>query len=139
MYASSAYLERLGPLETFEDMSRGHTLIGFDRSNLWERALEGTGVELERGAFGVRCDAQAFHAQAVAAGVGAGAVLDAIAGRMEGVERVLGWLDLPALPVWLVSHPELRRSPRVRAAYDLMAKELSEYFAHGRVGSEQGP
>ena len=37
---------------------------------------------------------------------------------------VLPQLQIPALPMWLVVHREIRGNPRIRAVYDMLAEAL---------------
>lgn len=43
------------------------------------------------------------------------------------IERVIPALDpIAILPLWLVSHRELRTSKRIRVVYDLLQEELTK-------------
>jgi DNA-binding transcriptional LysR family regulator len=128
LYASEAYLEAFGP-PTREDLLSTHTVIGLDRDALALRTLASLGVAARREDFCVRSDAQAFGVQAARDGVGVGGLHVAIAARHPDLVRVLPELPLPPLPLWLVAHADLRRSPRVRAVYDLLAEGLAAFYA----------
>jgi DNA-binding transcriptional LysR family regulator len=42
----------------------------------------------------------------------------------EVVQVLARELKVPALPMWLAVHREIRTNPRIRAVYDFMAREL---------------
>ena len=63
--------------------------------------------------------------QAVRAGLGIGFLADYMARSDPDVRPVLaGALPIPALPMWLAVHREIRTNPRIRAVYDLLAEAL---------------
>ncbi len=132
LYASAGYVARYGAPRGLQDL-RSHTFLGFDRDDLHLRTLQARGVVVARDDFPVRCDNQLFHIHATLAGLGIGGVQTAIAARLQPTSAplvaVMPELELPALPLWLVAHAELRRSPRVRAVYDALAEGLRAFYA----------
>ena len=60
---------------------------------------------------------------AMRAGYGIGAQAAFIAGRRPELERVLPERQL-LLEIWLVTHPGLRRSARMRAVYDFLLERF---------------
>ncbi|MEM1349140.1 MAG: LysR substrate-binding domain-containing protein, partial [Myxococcota bacterium] len=87
------------------------------------------GLEVEREFFAVRCDDQCFHVQATLDGVGIGALQPHIAERYEHIERVLPEFRLPALPVWVVAHHDVKRSPRIRVVFDALGAGLAKFYS----------
>ena len=57
-------------------------------------------------------------------GLGVSMMLREIAERMPGLVRLLPDLPGVQVPVWLVTHRELRTSARVRLVFDTLAEEL---------------
>lgn len=57
-------------------------------------------------------------------GLGVGIMLREIAERTPGIIRLLPDLPGTPVPVWLVSHRELRTSRRVRVVFEILAEEL---------------
>jgi DNA-binding transcriptional LysR family regulator len=58
--------------------------------------------------------------------LGVGFVADYMARGEPDVVRVLpGQLKIPALPMWLAVHREIRSNPRIRAVYDFLADGLA--------------
>ncbi|MCO4763107.1 MAG: LysR family transcriptional regulator [Myxococcales bacterium] len=128
LYASDTYLAHYGAPESLDDLT-AHTVVGLDRDDLHVRVLRDIGADIGREDFAIRCDNQPFHLQAAIAGLGISAVQQAIARRHPSLQLVLPEVTLPALPLWLVAHAELRRSPRVRRVFDALAKGLGAYYA----------
>ncbi len=63
--------------------------------------------------------------QAVRAGLGIGFLADYMAASDPDVLPVLpGALPIPALPMWLAVHREVRTNRRIRAVYDYLATAL---------------
>lgn len=119
LYAHRDYLARRGPV-TLQRLA-DHDWIGEASSDRVRRGFARAGHVVERTFFAIRTDHSALAWQAVCAGLGVGVGLQAVAARTPGVVRVLPELDIAPLPCWLVVHRELRGSPRLRAAVDVLA------------------
>lgn len=126
LFASDAYLARHGEPQGLGDLA-GHRIIGYDRSDLIIRAMGAMGLEASRSDFPFRIDDQVAYTEAVVAGVGIGGGQVRLLAHRAGVRRVLPGLPLPALPVWLVAHRELRSAARVRRVYDHLAEGLTAF------------
>ena len=59
-------------------------------------------------------------------GLGIGAMLREVADQTPGLVRLLPELPAISVPVWLVTHSEIRTSPRIRAVFDILAEELAK-------------
>ena len=83
------------------------------------------GYPVTRESFAFRSDDFIVQWQAVRAGLGVGFCADYMARTEPDVIRVLpGLLKIPALPVWLTVHREIRTNRRIRAVYDFLAEAL---------------
>ena len=60
----------------------------------------------------------------VTSGMGIGSALNVVAEREPLVTAVLADVAIEKLPVWLVTHRELRQQPRLRLVYDYLAGAL---------------
>jgi len=122
LYGSSGYLEQRGRPDRLEDLAL-HARIGFDQSLLDTTA--GSWVEslatLGQPAF--RSTSLITQLEAVRCGWGIGMTSVFIAGDFDDIERVLPQVE-QRLEVWLVTHPGLRRSARVRAVFDFLAERF---------------
>ncbi len=127
LYASHDYLDRAGRLASIESLGE-HAYIGFDEAILdteagsWVEGLVGTG----RPVF--RSTSLITQLQAIRNGWGIGMTSVFMAEGDPQLERVLPRIER-LLEVWLVTHPGLRRSARIRAVYDF----LSERFERDRA------
>jgi len=123
LYASREYLERHGRPATPEDLAR-HRSVAFDEATRW---LSGPGASLERAlsAASVAFRASSGQAQlaAIRAGCGIGAAVRFLAARHAELEQVLPETEI-ALELWLITHPALRRSARIRAVFDFLAQRF---------------
>jgi DNA-binding transcriptional LysR family regulator len=122
VYASHAYIERHGAPERIEDLSR-HVLVGFDetlrahRSAIWlkEVAPDATMSARHNSVLGL--------VSSVKSGIGIGPLPTALGDAETELVRVLG--PIPALTrSWrLLTHPDLRRAPRICAFFDFIVAE----------------
>lgn len=123
LFASNRYLKQASPLKTEQDLAN-HTLIG------------GAGNMLDLAAFSwlekhfpnnikTRCDeltAMSFFAQHHH-GV---ALLPLDQSRRE-LKKVLDVDSVPASQVWLLTHPDLRKTERIRLVMDALAVHIEQW------------
>jgi DNA-binding transcriptional LysR family regulator len=125
LYASRAYLERHGRPARPEDLAQ-HRSVAFDETARW---LSGPGAGLERAlsAASVAYRANSGQAQlaAIRAGCGIGAAVRFLAERHAELEQVLPETEI-ALELWLITHPGLRRSARMRAVFDFLVQRFAD-------------
>ena len=123
-YAHRSYLARRSPPRLPADLLQ-HDLIGNDTDPSILRGFQALGYPVTREAFVLRTDDFIVQWQAVRAGLGIGFLADYMARCDPDVRPVLaGALPIPALPMWLAVHREIRTNPRIRAVYDLLAEAL---------------
>lgn len=125
LYASPAYLERIGNPSSPEDLSRAD-FFGFDRTEMMIDGLRALGVHVTPENFPIVTSNHLVQWELAKQGVGICIVMDEVGDAEPRVRRVLP--DLPPLPVpiWLVTHRELRTSRRIRVVFDLLAEELGK-------------
>ena len=124
LYASPAYLERIGNPKTKADLSRAD-FFGFDRSELMIKGLRGLGVEVGPKNFPIISSNHLVQWELAKEGVGICIVMDEVGDREPRVRRVLPDLPPITVPLWLATHRELHTSRRIRVVFDLLADELS--------------
>lgn len=123
-YAHRSYLARHRPIRQLPDLLH-HELIGNDTDTSILRGFEAMGYAVGPEAFALRTDDFIVQWQAVRAGLGIGFVAEYMARTDPDVVRVLAdALTIPALPVWLAVHREIRTNRRIRAVYDYLAEAL---------------
>ncbi len=122
-YASPAYIERVGPFDSAEDLLRAE-LFAFDRSDMMIDALHAMDIPVTREQFPIVSPNHLVQWELCKQGVGICMMMDEVGAREPAVVKVLP--ELPSLPVpmWVVSHRELRTSRRLRLVYDLLVQGL---------------
>jgi DNA-binding transcriptional LysR family regulator len=124
-YASRIWAERNRVPVTVSELAAAD-LIGFAPTAQLVTHLAGAGIDLGDARFPLASENGVVVWEMVRRGLGIGIMMDAIAARAQDVVRILPELNVMRVPVWLVSHQELRTSPRVRRVADILAEELAQ-------------
>lgn len=134
LYASSAYLQRIGRPQRPEDLLDA-TFIGLGDNAEMLRFLNGVmGLTLGERNFRLASENGIVAWQMVRVGLGVGAMTEDLARITSGVECVLPQLTPVPVPYWLTTHRDLHTSRRIRLVYDLMADVLNRPVLPGQVG-----
>lgn len=121
--ASQFYLTTHGtPKETVDLLK--HQLIGSETNNEVEKSAKALGFDAKSFNYSLRSDDYLAQWAAVQAGLGIGFTADYVAATNPNVHTILPQLVLPALPIWLTVHREIRSSGPIRAVYDFLANEV---------------
>jgi DNA-binding transcriptional LysR family regulator len=123
-YASPAYLRTLGTRLSRESISHA-TFIGFDHTDRFRKGLAALGLSLTAESFPLLSQSQHVQWALVRAGAGIGIMIAEVGDSEPGVRRALEDLPPITVPLWLVTHREVRTSRRVRVVADFLAEELS--------------
>lgn len=126
--AARSYVERRGRPQRADELL-SHDLIGYDRADDIIREFARLGVAIDRHAFRLRTDNQIVVWEAIRTGNGIGFAQRSLAAAEPLVEMLLPDLPLPALPMWLAMHRDVRTSPRIRRVADFLFEELRRYAA----------
>jgi DNA-binding transcriptional LysR family regulator len=126
LYASSDYLDRIGRPRSPRDLADA-VFIGFDQSDRLPARLNQIGLPLTKDNFRLTSENGAVAWELVKHGLGIGIMAEEVAARVPDVECVLPDLDPIPVPVWLVTHRELRTSRRIRLVYDVLAECLRSF------------
>lgn len=125
-YAHRTYLDRMGGRTPTPRELGKHVVLGYDRSDLILRGFRGAGFDVDRHFFRYRCDNQITCWEALVKGVGIGFAPVYLAQGQPDLVQVVVDFPIPRLPMWLVTHRELRTSARIRAVYDFLAEGLAQ-------------
>lgn len=100
-------------------------LIGFEDVERFAAFMRDAGVPVEGRDFRLVSENSVVVWELVRRGLGVCAMLREIAARVPDVVEILPGLNPVEVPLWLVTHRELRTSRRIRVVYDILAEELS--------------
>lgn len=123
LYGSRGYLDRHGVPESEDDLG-DHLAVAFDEGDVYTVGASRLLGMLGAARIVFRANTLTAQLAAIRAGFGLGAQACFIGERDSRLVRVLPGTEL-RLDVWLVTHPGLRRSARVRAVYDFLAERLT--------------
>nr|WP_318246035.1 LysR family transcriptional regulator [Seohaeicola saemankumensis] len=124
VFAARRYLDRAGRPSTPRELL-AHDLVGFDQDPMILNHMKAAGWPATRADFALRCDDQAAYWQLVRAGCGIGFTQANVGHADPLVEEIKLGVTLPRLEVWLAAHEAMRRTPRIRRIWDLLADRLS--------------
>lgn len=124
MYAGRDWIARHGMPATPQDIA-GH-MISFEDTASFTAHLRGLGVPVEAGDIRLISDSSIVIWEMVRRGMGVSVMLTEIAARTPEVVRVLPDLPPFEVPLWLVTHRELRTSRRIRLVFDILSDELAK-------------
>lgn len=122
--ASQAYLARRGVPQVPAELVQ-HSIIAGDQNQEIEAGFEALGLPTRQLRYGLRTDDLNAQWAAVKAGLGIGFMSQYLVTTDATVQPLLPMLEVPALPLWITVHRELRTSARIRAVYDFLAQEVS--------------
>jgi DNA-binding transcriptional LysR family regulator len=125
VYAHRDYVQRAGTPQRLEDLM-AHVLLGNDRNEYVIRGFATASYTITREQFAFRTDDLMAYWQAVRSGVGIGFVADYLARTDPCVVPLLPSLKIPAVPVWLAVHREIRTNKRIRAVYDFLGDHVPQ-------------
>ncbi|WP_160013997.1 LysR family transcriptional regulator [Pseudomonas sp. 8BK] len=123
-YASESWVRVNGLPRTAEEALQ-HDFIGLDRTGHYLQHLHGQGLLLNNTNFRSYADNSVTYWEMVRQGLGIGAIMEEIARETPGMVRVLEDVAPFQLPIWLVTHRELRTARRIRIVFDLLAEVLA--------------
>lgn len=126
VYASRSYVERHGKPERIEDLPR-HPLVCLDESMSKHRVSTWLKDVAPDAKIAARNNSVLGLLYAVKSGVGIGPLPTAIADEEPGLVRVLGPIAELARSWRLLTHPDLRRTPRVAAFFDFVFEERDAF------------
>ena len=125
LYAAKSYIARKGRPQSMRDIL-DHDVIGFDRADDILKGYAAHGFPVPRNQFPVRTDDQMVCWHLLLSGAGIGFAQCLLADAQPELERIDIGMNLPALPVWLVMHEEVRSNARIRHVADFLTVNLKQ-------------
>lgn len=122
-YASESWVRDHGLPRTAEEAVQ-HDFIGLGRTGHYLHHLRDHGLLLSNTNFCSYADNSVTYWEMVRQGLGIGVIMEEIARETPGIVRVLEDVVAWPLPIWLVTHRELRTARRIRIVFDLLAEIL---------------
>lgn len=125
-YASRAYAERHGTMACPDDVNR-HAVIQFDREladiqvSKWLRGI------VTNATIAARCSSVSGALLTVKSGVGVALLPSHIGDTESALVRMFGPLKDIVSGCYLIAHPDLHKTPRVRAFFDFMIEEIEQF------------
>ncbi len=126
LYGTQEYLAQLPKITNFSELT-DIQIIGFDRSNSVADILNKQGWQLSKQNFSLITTNQLLQVALCKEGQGVIFFPENIGDQEPNLVRAFEHMGpIMRLPIWLVSHQELRTSLRVRKVFDFLATELQE-------------
>jgi DNA-binding transcriptional LysR family regulator len=138
LYCSQAYIERHGRVGRAEDIAR-HAVIEFDGDIRDHHAARWLRSVAPGATVAARSNTVPGLMMTVKSGVGLAPLPMPLASREADLVCVLG--PVPGLysPIYLLTHPELRHTPRISAFFDFIIDELEHVRSVLAAGNPDPP
>ncbi|WP_300531714.1 LysR family transcriptional regulator [Maricaulis sp.] len=132
LYASQEYIERKGEPACVEDLA-DHACVAWSQGDYfgWPRTEQGSPVLPKHIAF--KANSPASHVKGLEAGFGIGVTSHRLAAQHDGLKRLLPDFET-SLDLWVVAHETVRKSGRIRAAFDHIIAEMKRDAAFFEKG-----
>ncbi|MBB3938275.1 DNA-binding transcriptional LysR family regulator [Aureimonas phyllosphaerae] len=125
-FAHRDYVGRNGLPQTVEDFA-DHALIGPDRAPSDLAIAEALLPSLPHPRFAIRTDSHAAQAAAIRAGLGIGVLQAPIGYADTDLVAVLPDRLVHAIDTWIVTHIDLRRTPRIAVVFEHLVEAFGTY------------
>jgi DNA-binding transcriptional LysR family regulator len=122
VFASHSYVERHGKPEHVEDLAQ-HPLVSFDDAMAKHRVVQWLKKTAPNARIAARNNSVLGLVYAVKSGLGIGPLPTAIADAEPDLVCVLGPIPELARSWRLLTHPDLRKTPRISAFFDFVVEE----------------
>lgn len=126
LYATPGYLQRIGNPESPQALGERGQVLGFDEGDAMPKALRAAGYPFEDGCSPIRTEDHLVQWELAKRGLGLCVMMQEVGDPERRVRRALE--DGPpvvTLPIWLVTHRELKTSRRIRVVFDTLADALA--------------
>lgn len=129
-FAHRAYVAAHGLPESLDALA-AHALIGPDRAMSDLAVVAGLDPAMAPVRFAIRTDSHAGQAAAIRAGLGIGVLQVPIGENDPDLVPVLPDFVIHRLDTWIVTHEDLRRTPRIAVVFDHLVTAFRAYVAAG--------
>ncbi len=125
LYASTAYLDAIGRPRGLREIA-DYDFVGNADLDQLIKPLQELGVPVRPESFVASSESGTVIWAMLKAGYGIAMQPETLGDADPDLEKVSEALPSLHFPMWLVTHRELRTSPRIRIVFDLLARGLSE-------------
>ena len=126
IYASKDYLNKKGTPVSLTDLGNHHLVGDIQTRELKDKFDNLFGPGISNQIFHLRCDDHSVAWRMVIEGCGLGITHISQGDSEPRVSRILKELPPITFPVWLVTHEEVKDTPRIRYIYDLIAEQFKK-------------
>jgi DNA-binding transcriptional LysR family regulator len=123
LYGTPEYLDRIGPIETAEDLVRAEVLAT-GQVEMMLQYLRNMGAPLSRENFPIVTSNHLVQWDLCRAGLGLCFMMEHAGDAEPAVVRIPQVLPPVPVPMWLTTHRAVHTSRRLRAVFDLLAEGL---------------
>ena len=124
-YAAPGYVERIGPLNSTEDLAKA-VILGFEQpKNMVDMFQKFLGLDCREEQFPIVTSNHLVQWELCKQGSGVCMMMDEVGAKEPAVVKVFPELPSIPVPLWVVCHRELRTSRRLRLVFDWLAKGLA--------------
>lgn len=123
VYGSRSYVQQHGAPQRIEDVGR-HAIVGFDGMLINHRAAKWLAAIAPGANIAARNNSVLGVLHAVKSGIGIAPLPTTIADMDDDLVRILPPVPELTRGWYLLTHPELRQTPRIRAFFDFVVEKL---------------
>lgn len=124
LYAAQAWIDQNGMPRHPADLARAG-FIGLGDGARLAGHLQSRGLPVTEASFTLASENSVVVWEMVKRGLGISFQMHEIAAQTPGIVRLLPQIEPFPVPIWLVTHRELRTSRRIRTVFDLLAEALA--------------
>jgi len=124
LYAAQAWIDQNGMPRHPADLARAG-FIGLGDGARLAGHLQSRGLPVTEASFTLASENSVVVWEMVKRGLGISFQMHEIAARTPGIVRLLPQIEPFPVPIWLVTHRELRTSRRIRTVFDHLAEALA--------------
>ncbi len=126
LYATPNYLKSIDNPKTLEALANRGEFIGFDEGDRFKDALAEIGMHLKNEQFAVLAENHIVNWQLVKQGMGIGIIPEDIGDADHDVVRAIHDHTPIQVPLWIVTHRELRTNRRVQTVFNLLIEAFTQ-------------
>lgn len=132
-YAAPSYLKRHGRPESIEDLAKAVFVATGDIAS-YLNAIQPLGLPVTRANFKYTSDSGFVSWEMVKQGLGMCIMTTELAAVTPGVDQVLPEFPPMPVPIWLVTHRELRTNRRIRLVFDFLSDAFTKRGKNAAAG-----